>query len=184
MNKGSSKRLWLAFKTLVVGSTIVSSAVASVVQVAPRQDNLINDWRSVGQDVSGRAGPSQQVSEFIVDMIDTANLSADLEATVRATYGMITPGYVSALDSYWISVLTSRGDAAMIAAYVNLRSGLGDRGAFYESSDSMVWLAAAGGTPGKPDGCDGGGCNNGSGNDSEGCSPGQGGGANDDEEPT
>lgn len=178
MAKNRKLRPWVVFKTVVLSSAIVSRAVAAVIPSTPDHSGLVDDWRAVGNDLHGRQSDPAELNESVIDMIAAADLQRDLTAVVMATYAVIDVSQVAALDNHWTNVLTARGDGALVSQFLSLRSGISDFGSQGASVDGLIWKAhhQAGHTGGN---CDG--CNNGGGNDDEGCSPGQGWGANDDE---
>ena len=170
---------WRVIKTAFVGSLLVSRAFAHVVPSTPDHIGLVDDWRSLGDNINGRQAELVPLSDHIVDMIAAANLETDLAALVMSSYTMAQGAEIASLDAHWASILTEVGNAGLVAEFLDLRSNIGGLGSQFSGADDMVWLANHEGTN-HGNGCDSN-PNNGGGNGCEGDSPGQGSGANNDE---
>lgn len=153
--------VWLAVKSLVVGSVVVSRVFAAPAPVAPNHDGLVSDWRSLGDQMSGQQPSLPPLSDHLIDMIATADLRNNLAEVVAASYEIVSQSQLRALDAHWASVLTATSDATLVAEYLNVRSSI-DLSNFAETkSDDLLWLA-------KGNGNRGGNCDNGFGNADDG----------------
>jgi hypothetical protein len=170
---------WLVVKSVVVGSTLVTRVFGAPAPVAPSHIGLVDNWRVLGQQMGQSASNLPPLSDHLVDMISAADLKNDLSEVVTATYAMVDPSQVRALDAHWAAVLTAMGNAPLVAEFLNLRSGITTADASVGETDTLVWLASTGNRQGGCDGCNSGG-GNGSENDSSGsdCDPGNSGGNN------
>ena len=160
--------LWLALKSVVAGSVVVSRTFAAPTPVVPDHVGLVDDWRSLGQQMGNDSSSLPNLDPSIVDMISASDFTQNLTVVVLASYEMVDRSELSALDMHWASILTASGNAALVAEFLNLRSDLG-RNIGNENggeADAILWLAGNH----TSDGCDGN-CNNGWGNGSD-CAPG------------
>jgi hypothetical protein len=177
-NRKFRSNVWLVIKSVVAGSIVVTRVFGAPVPVTPTHVGLVDDWRVLGQQMGEKPSDLPPLNESLIDMIASADLENNLSDIVMASYGMVDVGQVRSLDAHWATVLTSSGNAPLVVEFLNLRSGISTAGVSTGEADSLVWLAS--GTSGDTYT----GCNNGGGNGNEGCSPGQGSGANDDETTT
>ena len=170
--------IWLALKSVVAGSVVVSRTFASPVPPTPDHVGMVDSWRTVGQQMGTNSGGLPPLDESIVDMIAAADLNKDFSAIVLATYEMVDQRMIRSLDAHWANVLTAAGNAVLVAEFLNLRSGLTNSAKqTTEQVDDMLWLESRM----SKRGCDK--CNSGRGNDSEtdprnDCDPGNSGGNN------
>ena len=179
MSKSTKTRsfLWLTLKSLVAGSVVFSRTFATPAPVAPDHVEMVDAWRSVGQQMGANPTTLPPLDGSLIDMIAAADLTENLADVVLATYDMIEASMVRSLDAHWASVLTSAGNAGMVAEFLNIRSGM-DTGAKPKTEvDSVLWLESRM----SKQGCDS--CNSGGGNGSEtdpnnDCDPGNSGGHN------
>lgn len=180
MSKHSKTRsyLWLAIKSVVAGSVVVSRTFAAPVPAAPDHTVMVDHWRAVGQQTNGQPSALPKLDESLVDMIATTDLQNGLSDVVLATYEMVDPLQLRALDAHWAAVLTAAGNAALVAEFLNVRSGLNIAGKkITQEVDDVLWLESRM----SKKGCDA--CNSGRGNESEtdpnnDCDPGNSGGKN------
>jgi len=175
-NRKFRSNVWLVIKSVVAGSVVVTRVFGAPAPVTPTHVGLVDDWRVLGQQMGEKPSDLPPLNESLIDMIASADLEDDLSEIVMTSYGMVDVDQVRSLDAHWAAVLTAAGNAPLVVEFLNLRSGINTADMSSSEADNLVWLAAkkTGG------GCDSG-CNNGGGNGNEGCSPGQGSGANDDE---
>lgn len=153
--------LWLALKSIVAGSVVVSRTFAAPVPAVPDHVGMVDDWRLVGQGIGESPQAQPPLDESLVDMIAAADLNKDLAEVVLATYEVVNPAMIAALDARWSSVLTSSGNAAMVAEFLNLRSSLTLASKTKTEVDDVLWLESRM----SKNGCDS--CNSGNGNGSE-----------------
>ncbi len=177
-NRKLRSNVWLVVKSVVAGSIVVSRVFGAPAPVTPTHVGLVDDWRVVGQQMGKKPTDLPPLDRSLVDMIASADLENDLSEIVLATYSMVDADHIRSLDAHWAAVLTAAANAPLVVEFLNLRSGINTAGVSYGDTDGLVWLANHNANHGG--GCDGN-CNNGGGNGNEGCSPGQGSGANDDE---
>ena len=159
-NKKIRSGVWLAIKSVVVGSVVVSRVFAAPAPMAPSHDGLINDWRVLGNQMSGNQSSLPLLSNHLIDMIAAADLDNNLSDVVAASYEMVDQSQISALDAHWASVLTSAENPSLVAEFLNLRSAIDLSGAGGHQADDLVWLAQGRGG--------GRGCDNGFGNGDDG----------------
>ena len=159
--------LWLVLKSVVAGSVVVSRTFAAPAPMAPNHVGMVDGWRALGEQMRQDPSALPLLDRALVDMIAAANLDQDLTEIVLASYEMVDPSHVHALDAHWASVLTATGSAALVAEFLNIRASLGHAAAGQSDSDAVIWLASNHNHNGS---CDSG-CNNGWGNDDQ-CSPG------------
>ncbi|SFS22243.1 hypothetical protein [Yoonia litorea] len=172
MTKKSKLRsgLWLVVKSVVVGSAVFSRTFAAPTPATPDHIGLVDNWRSLGQQMGATPSALPPLDESLKDMIALADLENNLTDVVMASYEMVLRDQRRALDAHWAEILTETGSAELVAEFLNLRSGINFDSAEAAEADALVWLASRRGGAG----CDG--CNSGNGNGSEPRGGGGGGG--------
>lgn len=92
--------------------------------------------------MSGNQSDLPLLNAYLVDMIAAADLDENLSDVVMASYEMVDPSQVSALDAHWASVLTAMSNPDLVAEFLNLRSSIQVAGADTQQADNLVWLVS------------------------------------------
>lgn len=165
------RRKSLFLSTLVLGSTVVSRAIAAIVgPVGPTEEVTENIWAAARRDfeVPAVEGDFSTVAAWVRNQIGSRPVSA----VIPESYDL--PGVDPAqLDRLWMRILTRRDDAAAIETFVRMRASIENRLPNSREEFLREWLVqtTAGGCYGNCGIGLGNGGGNGTGNEGNGVGP-------------
>lgn len=139
---------------MVICTSAVSRVAASVLPMGHASDDAVNlaQWNAVSAELNAPRAALSLLPPELQDIVETADLEADLRQPVVLSYSLAQPEHVDALDAFWVEIIVRHGDSVRMAEFVSLRTTLGTEqgtrdGVFL---DWYLWDASASGD------CDGG----------------------------
>lgn len=114
--------IFTVVKHVVLGSVIASRAVASIVPMHESKSTSDETWTNMRREMETREPSTVRAS--LEHWIGNDGHNLDLRSAIEQSYRLVGMENAEEVDTFWMELIRARGDASMIATFLEVRGAI------------------------------------------------------------